>query len=174
VRVSARVRFPLLRGWIALLLAGACTPALAQSSSNVPLDHPAYRFTEFLDTLGLLDSRVGGIRPFTRLDLARQLVEARDHALVRRTRSSDLLSKRIEIFQDAFRSETGRLLFTDAGEGETYFKPIQSVRVRYAYKEGAETPERDFGRVYNEGSQLFASASLHGSFFDFLSFHARP
>jgi hypothetical protein len=174
VRVTFRAWRPLLPVLVALACAGAPDPALGQSSPNVSLDHPSYRFTEFLDTLGLVDSRLAGVRPYTRLEMSRLLVEARDLIAVRTSRRSDLIGRKIDLFLREFRPESGRLLFTDAGEGETYLKPVQSLRARYVYKEGIETPERDFGRSYNAGSQLFGGCTLHGSLFDVLSFHARP
>jgi hypothetical protein len=149
-------------------------PAAAQSSANVSLDHSSYRFLEFLDTLGLVDSRVGAVRPFTRLEVSRLFIEAEDLAQVRLRNRSPLILERIDLFQREFRAGTGRLLQADSGEGETFFKPIQSVYTRYTYLDGAETPEGDFGRVLNRGSQLFGGVTFHGTLFDVLTLHTRP
>ncbi|MHC5038435.1 MAG: capsule assembly Wzi family protein [Planctomycetota bacterium] len=148
--------------------------AFGQSSPNVSLDHPVYRFLEHLETLGLIDSRTAGVKPYSRLEVSRLLIEAEDLSQVRRIPSGRLLEGRIGLFHREFRGEVGRLVQTDAGEGEDYVKPIQSANIRYAYMEGPETPERDFGRVYNDGSQVFMGLTSHGSFLDILSYHTRP
>ncbi|MHC4777714.1 MAG: capsule assembly Wzi family protein [Planctomycetota bacterium] len=149
------------------------SPAKAQSSANVSLDHRSYRFLEHLDTLGLVDSRIGAVKPFTRLEVSRLLVEADDLSQVRLDNRSDLLLAKIKNFQREFRAETNRLLQADSGEGETFFKPLQSVYARYDYLDKAETPQGDFGRVLNRGSQAITGLTLHGTLFDFLSFHSR-
>jgi len=158
----------------AVLLLLAASSGRAQTSPNVSLDHPSYRFLEHLDTLGLVDSRIAGIRPYTRLETARLLVEAEDVMTVRKERGSSLIRAWCELIHREFRAEAGRLLETDSGEGSNYFKPAQSVYARYVYFEGTETPEGDFGRVYNQGSQVFAGLTTHGTLFDLLAFHARP
>src|ERR1039457_6358080 len=52
------------------------TMVLALASNNVPLDSPIYSYLEKLASFGLLTSDFRGIRPMTKAEVARLLLEA--------------------------------------------------------------------------------------------------
>ncbi|MCU0722526.1 MAG: capsule assembly Wzi family protein [Planctomycetes bacterium] len=164
-------RGSLAAAFLSLLLAA---PAAGQSSPNVSLDDPVYRFLDHLDTLGLIDSRIQGVRPFVRLEAARLLVEADDLSGVRADRCSSLVRSRLRLFREAFRADISARIEPGGDEGDTYWKPLQSLYARYAYLDGTDLPERDAGRVWNEGSQALVGFATHAVLFDALCFHARP
>jgi hypothetical protein len=61
-----------------LLLQFLATTCWALSSSNIPLDSPVYSYLDKLAGLGLIKGDVKGIRPFSKAEAARLLLEAEE------------------------------------------------------------------------------------------------
>ncbi|HWU43399.1 MAG TPA: hypothetical protein VN132_08175, partial [Bdellovibrio sp.] len=50
--------------------------SFALSSANIPLDSPIYSYLEKLEGLGLITSDVRGVRPYSKAEAARLVLEA--------------------------------------------------------------------------------------------------
>lgn len=69
--------------WFLLAVLLLPLPAAAAPSSPVPLESWVYPALDKLSGLGLIDSSLQGIRPYSRLEAARQTAEARDRIVAR-------------------------------------------------------------------------------------------
>ena len=62
-----------------LVFLASAVDCYALSSTNIPLDSPVYDYVEKLAGLGLIDSDIRGLRPYSRSEAARLLREAVDN-----------------------------------------------------------------------------------------------
>lgn len=138
----------------------ATSTASALSSPNIPLDSPAYSYLEKLAGFNLIHSDVTGIKPFSRAEAARLLLEAEqnldagkgtgDPAFMRSL--LDELRRKIPR-EAALYSEPDTAPMLDVN-------PISSARLRYVYLDGSprsyERPVHDPGDdgVFGIGSGL--------------------
>ena len=63
---------------LSLLLHIGNADAAMLSSANIPLDSPIYLYLEKLSGFGLIKSDIKGIRPFSKAEAARLLLEAEE------------------------------------------------------------------------------------------------
>jgi hypothetical protein len=118
-------------------------PSLAVSSANIPLDSPVYLYLEKLAGFGLITSDVKGLKPFSRAEAARLVLEADTNLesgatvapafareLIERTR--ELLPREVSLQKDT----TSRPPFID-------YNPMASFRMRYVHLDGVP---RDYVR----------------------------
>lgn len=141
-------------GIIPLVWALFClSPAFAApTSAQVPLDSWIYPALDKLEGLGLVESSLQGTRPFTRLEAARQVGEARTKAdageaspLVRQ-----LLSRLEKELHDPL-VELGEL---EGAVPPSYFRPLRTLELTYILQDGelSATPgtnARQFALDYN-------------------------
>jgi hypothetical protein len=164
----------LLLTW--LLLAFAFPPRTwALSSTNIPLDSPVYLYLEKLASFGLISTDFRGIRPFTRAEAARLLVEA-EHTL---EKSAELSGEGLvtEMVDELHLLLAREIHLAKVPEDSPNFavKPLSSFRMRYVYLDGVprsyERPIHDPGGdgVFGIGSGLREThpfpflAQQHGS-----------
>lgn len=134
--------------------------AFALASNNIPLDSPLYLYLEKLAGFGIITSNIQGIRPFSKSEAARLVLEAEsnlagiDHEPARVFASSllarvrDLLPREVSLYNEQ--------------EKAPYFdyNPFSSARIRYVYLDGVprsyERPVHDPGGdgVFGIGSGL--------------------
>jgi hypothetical protein len=123
------------------------TPCLAVSSANIPLDSPVYLYLEKLAGFGLITSDVKGLKPFSKAEAARLVLEAEVNLesgsagapafareLIDRTR--ELLPREVSLQKDPAR----RPPFID-------YNPMASIRMRYLYLDGVP---RDYVRLVHD------------------------
>lgn len=119
----------------AILAACAVTDCEALSSANISLDSPIYPYLEKLAGMGLIHSDVRGIKPYSKAEAARLLLEAegnvKDHGdapvfavdLIERGR--ELLRREVTLKQEP------------AKESPRFdFNPASSVLIRYVHLDG--------------------------------------
>ncbi len=102
-------------GWTLLLSLCWCSLSGADSTVNVPLEHPIYDFVERFEARGVLAGMAGGIRPFSRLHMAQVLqmvAAAADEGLV----LSAVERANLERYEAEFAGEMGREVGGSAGE----------------------------------------------------------
>jgi hypothetical protein len=162
---------------LCLLLVGLASPvgAWTVASNNIPLDSPVYEWLDKLAGYGLVKSDVKGIRPFTRAEAARLLLEAEENL----SGNPDLA---VSALVTDLLVETRKAV---AREAKLYKEPesapsfdynlLSSARARYVYLDGVprsyERPVFDPGNdgVFGIGSGLRpknpypAAAIQHGS-----------
>ncbi len=158
---SVRKRALVAAAGFFLLLACLCCRAFDAygiASNNVPLDHWSYGALEKLAGFGLIRSDINGIRPFTRIEVARLVNEA----LTEKESKKDLqLPPLIEHFLERFQSEFAEeLAVYGRGKGSSDAKlvitPVEEVQAKYAYVDGKP---RDFVNFRNYTGQYSKTGS---------------
>lgn len=126
----------------------------ALASNNIPLDSPVYDYVEKLSGLGLLDTDIRGLRPYSRSEVARLLAEARkneDRLSPGELPVADEIMQRLKELVPRERTlcgKPGAAPFID-------FNPVSYARLRYVYLEG--TP-----RSYNRDIFVPDNQSVFG------------
>lgn len=64
---------------IFLIILAITVPLMADNPVNVPLSNPVYHFLDRMETLGILDNILDGVKPFDRGHVAGLLVEVNEH-----------------------------------------------------------------------------------------------
>jgi len=108
-------------------------PACALSSANIPLDSPIYLYLEKLVGYGLVTSDIKGIRPYSKSEAARMLIEAEGR----------LASGDYPPLAQAFCRRLRELLPREAAlydrpcQAPTFdYNPLANSRLRYVYLNG--------------------------------------
>jgi len=161
--------------FVAFFLAG---PSYAQVSVNVPIAHWSYNAVEKLTSLGLIQSSMPGTKPFTRLEMARLIREARS-ALERnasRSRSgaggAEIIQATLGRLEAEFSAELDELRGTS--RVSTYIKPIEDMYFRYVGSDNNFSLENDKGQTYADGTNLRAGFSSHGVIARHLAWYINP
>lgn len=161
---------------LALVAFSVCSPGKtwALASNNVPLDSPVYLYLEKLASFGLITSDVKGIRPFSRAEAARLVLEAEKR--LAEGQSSENQGLAAALVDDLRRFLTREMHLLTERESAPRFavKPLSSLRTRYVYLDGVprsyERPVHDPGGdgVFGIGAGLrpdtpFAVVQQHGT-----------
>jgi hypothetical protein len=141
------MKLPLL---VILLVFLGVVPAHALSSTNIPLDSPIYLYLEKLSGFGLITSDIKGIRPYSKSEAARLLLEAEGHLT-----SGDYPTLAHEIvlrLRELIPREA--TLYTAPQDAPGFdFNPFANARLRYVYLDG--TPRSYLRPVHDPGNEGF-------------------
>ncbi len=173
----------LLFVWLtAVLLTLPGVASASPVSGVVPLDSWVYPALDKLSGLGLIDSGLQGLRPVSRMEAARQVLEAREAH--ERGRQLPVVRELLLRLDRELAEEVRRL--TETGRAQTYVQPLRSAEFSYLYRDGdkAVVPAtnarqfplnyNNFGIEYGEGSNgqlVFESEANLGGWF---ALNARP
>lgn len=131
--------------------------AAVLSSTNIPLDSPVYSYLEKLAGFGLITSDIKGIKPFSKAEAARLLLEAEQ----RLGGTEDIFARQLVTrIRELMPREVALRQFPDKKVPFLDYNPISSLRLRYVYLDGAprnyERPVHDPGNdgVFGIGSGL--------------------
>ena len=145
---------------LTLALQIAVGGAFALSSPNIPLDSPVYSYLEKLAGFGLVRSDVAGIKPFSRAEAARLLLEA-EWSLETGVGSGDLAFARSILAELRRKIPREAALYQVPDTAPAVdVNPVSSARLRYVYVDGKprsyERPVHDPGNdgVFGIGSGL--------------------
>lgn len=151
--------------FLALLLSlsfGLPWDCWALASNNIPLDSPVYFYLEKLSGFGLLDSDVKGLKPYSKAEAARLLLEAEGNL----TRSgaetpafaSELMLRLHELLprEVSLQNEPDKAPLVD-------YNILSAARLRYVYLDGVP---RDYNRDVHDPA--------HQSAFGFIGGDLRP
>ncbi|MGB9434203.1 MAG: capsule assembly Wzi family protein, partial [Candidatus Acidiferrum sp.] len=125
-----------------------------QGSPYVPLDSWIYPIFDRLMALGLIDSGFAGLRPWTRRECARLVVEGEEKVESRGEENRET-TQMLATLSREFRYELGEL-----GDSDNQVFHVESVYTRVEYISGmplndgyhfAQTQINDYGRPYGEG-----------------------
>lgn len=135
-------------GMALLGLAAPCS-AWTVASNNVPLDSPVYAWLDKLAGFGLVKSDIKGIRPFSRAEAARLLLEAEENLSRKPDLASSSLATDILVeARTALAREAGLYRTPEAAPTFDY-RLVSSARARYVYLDGVP---RSYARpVYDPG-----------------------
>ena len=140
-----RTHFPCnrLRKTLAILLACfsavgilAASTALGASSVNVSLDDWSYDALEKLAGFGLLTSDMKGLKPYTRTEVARLVLEALHKKQESSDKLPDLIENFLRRFQREYKDELAQLGWGEGYAGGNFLKPVDQVKLRYVYSSG--------------------------------------
>jgi hypothetical protein len=122
---------------IFLGLALGMSSALAYPSNNVPIDNWAYEGLDKLAGFGLIHSDVYGMRPYTRLEVARLVGEALDTQKKQKLKLPSLIQYYLDKFKGEYRQE---LAYYGHGKGEPpadlSIKPLDEAEETYVNSQG--------------------------------------
>ncbi len=154
--------------------------ASAEVSVNVPIGHWSYEAIEKLTSLGLVRSSMPGTKPFTRLETARLLREAKTafekDGAPGGTRPLTSRNAIIRGILARLETEFGAELDELRGKSKTtsYVKPIDDIYVRYIASNDDFTIENDKGQTYADGSNLRTGFTSHGVIANHLAWYINP
>jgi hypothetical protein len=157
-------------------------PSYAKVSVNVPLGHWGYDAIGKLKSLGLIQSDLRGTRPWTRMELARLIVEADEQFQEISNSEGEEESEpsgRTEIIEAILGRLKGEFkadLDEVSGTGgvSTYIKPIEDVYFHYFYGNNDFDIENDKGQKLAEDSNIRLGFSTHGAAWSHIGFYLNP
>lgn len=133
--------------------------AATLSSSNIPLDSPIYLYLEKLAGMGLVTSDVKGLKPFSRAEAARLVLEAERAASDHNEATPDLGNELIKRIREMIPREVS-LHGNDIKPQLLDFNPLVSSRLRYLYLDGAP---RDYNRIVWDPANQSAFGFIGGN-----------
>jgi len=162
---------------LCLMLVGFASPvgAWTVASNNIPLDSPVYEWLDKLAGYGLVKSDVKGIRPFTRAEAARLLLEAEENLSGNPDLAVSALVTDLLVETRTALAREAKLYKEPQSAPSFDYNLLSSARARYVYIDGVprsyERPVFDPGNdgVFGIGSGLrpknpYPSAAIqHGS-----------
>ncbi|MBF6558991.1 MAG: hypothetical protein IVW56_01780 [Candidatus Binataceae bacterium] len=125
------------RWMLALGLALAAARAARASTYVVyiPLDSPIYQELDTLDGLGLLESYLPEIKPISRVEAARLVIEARDR-LAQAAAPDPLGQATIDVLKAQLALELGWLERNEEDRLPTMVRPVERLATQYTYSSG--------------------------------------
>ncbi|QEM66872.1 capsule assembly Wzi family protein [Geobacter sp. FeAm09] len=128
---------------VLILLAFDVTQLWALSSANVPLDSPIYSYLDKLAGMGLVRSDVHGLRPYSKAEAARLVVEAEKNLAAQDLAAPTFAQELISRVRDLLPREVS--LRERPGKKPAFidYNPVSSIRLRYVYLDGLP---RDYNR----------------------------
>jgi hypothetical protein len=129
----------------ALLFAAA--PLYALSSANISLDSPVYGYLDKLAGFGLISGDIRGIKPFSKGEAARLLLEAEKNLASGSFAHSGFAAELLGRIRELIPREVSLRENPDKKPSRIDFNPVSSLRMRYLWLDG--TP-RDYRRLVHD------------------------
>ena len=123
------------------------TPSWSLSSANIPLDSPVYSYLDKLVGFGLISSDIKGIKPFSKAEAARLLLEAEKNLAAVNSVQDGFAEKLIGRLRKLIPREAALLENPDKKSRLFDYNPVSSLRLRYTWLEGAP---RDYHRLVHD------------------------
>jgi hypothetical protein len=165
-----------MRRIAALLILLGCSSlsSPASVSTNVPLGHWSYDAVEKLANYGLIDAALLTTKPLSRLEMARDVAQARD-SLAYMENPPRVLTAIVARLTREYRAELIQLgLLDGVYNGRTYFKPVEDPYGHYLYARRTPELENRRGDLFQRGSNLRAGFASRGALFDTFAFYLHP
>jgi len=118
---------------IGLLIAPGSAIA-SSSSANLPLNSFVYADLDKLSGLGFIDSSMQGMRPFTRLEAARLVAEARRQAGGKK--AQPVVRQMLRRLEFELREQLMELHVLEGEAPASYIKPLRNLEVSYIHQDG--------------------------------------
>lgn len=133
---------------LVLLLAG--TPVYAITSANIPLDSPVYSYLDKLAGFGLITSDIKGLKPFSKHEVARLLLESENTMVAAPGAYPEFVHELVKRIRELIPREIVRRENTDTKQLLLDCNPVSSLRFRYIWLNGVP---RNFQRdVHDPGN----------------------
>lgn len=156
-----------------ILLVCFSPPSRGAISTNVRLNHWSYDAVEKLANYGLIDSAMLGLKPISRLEMARHISQAM-HALGRIDSPSPIIVRIIERLKEEFKAELIEMGVIDGFSGGSFVKPIEDPYARYLYAHNTPDLENIRGDIYQRGSNYRLGFASRGRISNFAAFYLHP
>ena len=134
----------------------------ALTSNNIPLDSPMYRYLEKLAGFGLIESDIAGLKPYSKAEAARLVLEAEENLAKRKEDVPSLAREMLRRLRELIPREVF-LRGEEVSPPFLHVNPFSAARFRYVYLDGVP---RDYNR------QVFISGGQ--SAFGFIGGELRP
>lgn len=126
------------------------SPSWSFSSANIPLDSPVYSYLDKLAGFGLIISDFRGIRPFSKAEAARLLLEAKTNIASGKYSQGAFADELIAKLQELIPREISKRENPDKKPELVEYSLLSSLRLRYVFLDGAP---RDYQRnVHDPGN----------------------
>ena len=132
---------------LVLVLLFAAAPLYALSSTNIPLDSPIYGYLDKLAGFGLISSDIKGIKPFSKAEAARLLLEAEKNLAEGSTAQAGFAEELIRRVHELIPREASLRENPDKKPPVIDYNPVSSLRLRYIWLDGAP---RDYRRLVHD------------------------
>lgn len=123
------------------------TSSWSLSSANIPLDSPVYSYLEKLAGFGLITSDIRGIRPFSKGEASRLLLEAEKNLTAERSAQEGFAGELISRIRELIPREVALRENPDKKPLLIDFNPVSSMRLRYLWLDGVP---RDYHRPVHD------------------------
>ena len=138
-------------------------PVSALSSANIPLGSPVYGYLEKLAGMGLITSDVKGLRPYSKAEAARLVLEAQKNLDLQETVVPAFAGELIKRIRESLPREVSLRENPDKKPQFIDYNPVSALRLLTVYLDGAP---RDYNRdSFDPG---------HQSAFGFIGGDLRP
>lgn len=129
--------FPCICLILNLLLHVASADAAILSSANIPLDSPVYAYLDKLAGFGLIRSDVKGIKPFSKAEAARLLLEAERELAAQGSAAPAFADELVTRTRELIPREVALGRQPDRKPPFIDYNLASSIRLRYVYLDGA-------------------------------------
>jgi hypothetical protein len=119
----------------------------------IPLDSPIYGELDTLDGLGVLDTYISEIKPISRVEAARLVIEA-EHNLAEPESTNTLARAIVDNLRLQLSDEVGWLERNVENDQPATLHPVDRAEVEYVFSRGKP---RQFSRIGGDGEQLQAT-----------------
>jgi len=110
--------------------------ATTLSSTNIPLDSPIYLYLDKLAGFGLITTDVKGIKPFTKAEAARLLLEAETNLAVNKTDAPAFARELLTRIRESIPREVSLREIPDKKPQLFDYNPASALRMRYVHLNG--------------------------------------
>jgi len=156
-----------------ILFAFLALPAPASVSTNVPLGHWSYDAVEKLANYGLIDSAMLTTKPFSRLEMARQVGQAKV-TLEGMDDPPEILTAIVERLTREYKGELVQLGVLDGSYGASNIKPIEDPYAKYLYAKNKPDLENRRGDIFQKGSNFRGGFASRGTLGDTFAYYLHP
>ena len=125
----------------------SASPLWALSSANIPLDSPIYGYLDKLAGFGLISTDMRGIKPFSKAEAARLLLEAERNLAAGENQHSGFPAELIRRVRELFPREVSLRENPDKKPQLLDYNLVSSLRLRYLWLDGAP---RDYHRLVHD------------------------
>ncbi len=132
---------------VCVLMLMFASPLYALSSANIPLDSPVYSYLDKLAGFGLISSDITGIKPFSKAEAARLLLEAENSLAENPYAPAGFAAELIRRIRELIPREVALREYPDKKPPLLDYNPVSSLRFRYVYLDGAP---RDYHRLVHD------------------------
>jgi len=129
------------------------------SSANIPLGSPVYGYLDKLAGMGLITSDVKGLRPYSKAEAARLVLEATRNIALKGTSDPAFARQLVTRIRELIPREVSLAAAPEKKPRFIDYNPLAALRARYVYLDGAA---RDYNRTSSDPGHQSAFGLIGG------------